>query len=67
MHTPSSARLTLILTAAAIAVISTQLTTRFGRPDNGLVIFKAKLVRYLREVTGQRFMFVRVMLGRFVC
>ena len=34
MHTPSSARLMLILTAAAIAFISTQLTTRFGRPDN---------------------------------
>ena len=53
----------LILTAAAIAFISTQLTTRFGRPDN----IEAKLVRYLSGVTGQRFMFVRVMLGRFVC
>ena len=40
MHTPSSARLMLILTAAAIAFISMQLTTRFGRPDNGLVLFR---------------------------
>ena len=63
MHTPSSARPMLILTAAAIAFISTQPTTRFGRPDN----IEAKLVRYLSGVTGQRFMFVRVMLGRFVC
>ena len=31
------------------------------------VLFKARLVPYLRWATGQRFMFVRVMLGRSAC
>jgi hypothetical protein len=44
-----------------------QSTTRFGGPDNGRVLFKARLVLYLRRATGQRFLFVRVMLGRSAC
>jgi hypothetical protein len=36
----------------------------FGGPDNGRVLFKARMVLYLRSVTGQRFLLVRVMLGR---
>src|SRR5258707_13215473 len=44
-----------------------QSTTPFGRPENGGVLFKARLVRSSREAAGQRFMFVRVMLGRSAC
>jgi uncharacterized protein (TIGR02246 family) len=44
-----------------------QSTTRFGRLDNGLALLKARLVRYLRGALGQRFTFVRVMLGSSAC
>src|ERR1700736_176390 len=44
-----------------------QSTTRFGGPDNGRVLFKARMVLNLRLVTGQQFLFVRVMLGRSAC
>src|ERR1700757_4471549 len=36
-------------------------------PDNGRVLFKARLVLHLRRATGQRFLFVRVILGRSAC
>jgi uncharacterized protein (TIGR02246 family) len=35
--------------------------------DNGLILLKARLVLYLRGAAGQRFTFVRVMLGSSAC
>src|SRR5262245_15344830 len=44
-----------------------QSTTRFGRSENGGVLFKATLVLCSDVATRQRFMFVREMLGRSAC
>ena len=37
------------------------------RPENGRVLFKARLTSSSSGATGQRFMFVRATLGRFAC
>jgi hypothetical protein len=36
-------------------------------PDNGPVLLKTRLVPYLRWAAGQRYTFVRVMLGSSAC
>src|SRR5260221_107260 len=41
--------------------------TRLGPSENGGVLFKARTVPFLPGATGQRFMSVVAMLGRFAC
>jgi hypothetical protein len=44
-----------------------QSATRFGRSENGGVLFKARTVPCQLAATGQRFMFETAMLGRSAC
>ena len=63
----------VVITAIGLALNEIEKANRFqcmphfrwsGPMENGELLFKARLVPYSSKVTFQRFMFVRVMIGR---